>query len=221
LVYGTSFGLIGVYKSTDSGTNFTVKSTSPNILGYDTLGNDNSSTSYWNLNIGVDPTNAATVYVGSIAIWKSTNSGVSWTAKTSWKESPNYAYNHCDLHAFEFIGSVIYTGSDGGIYKSTNGATSFTQLSNTLQITQIYRMEGTPQNSNLYFYGAQDNGTSLFNSSSNSNVQVYGSDGGQSRIDYTNSNNVYYEFYEGGLMKSTDGGAHVRNFKPPGSGTGA
>jgi hypothetical protein len=221
LVYGGYFGFIGLYKSTDSGTSFTVQSTSPNLLGYQTNGADHKSQSDYDLTIGVDPINAATVYVGGIIIWKSTDSGVSWTCKTNWYEDTIHAYNHCDQHAFEFIGSVIYTGSDGGIYKSTDGSTSFTQLSNTLQTTQIYRMEGTPQNSNLYLYGAQDNGTSLFNSSANSNMEVYGSDGGQSRIDYTNSNNVYSEFYQGGLLKSSDGGTHWTTFAPSGSANGA
>jgi photosystem II stability/assembly factor-like uncharacterized protein len=219
-VAGSSGGFNGLFLSTNSGTSFTMQSNSPNIMSSNPSGIDDQyssiSQSDYDLTIGVDPGNASVVYVGGVNLWKSTNSGINWTAKTTWAlpTSP-YAYNHADQHAFEFKGSVIYTGTDGGIYSSTDGANSFSSLNATLQITQMYRIAGTPQNSNLFLYGAQDNGTGLLNLSPASNLSIAGADGGQVRIDYTNSNKLYFAAQLGVLYKSTDGGTTRSSFNPP------
>src|SRR5690606_23025388 len=46
LLAGNGSGLIGVYRSTDSGASFTTRTTSPNILGYDTNGGSGSQAWY-------------------------------------------------------------------------------------------------------------------------------------------------------------------------------
>ncbi|MEO8148683.1 MAG: T9SS type A sorting domain-containing protein [Bacteroidia bacterium] len=217
LLYGGTTGLVGLYRSTDSGVNFTLQSNTPNILGYDSLGGDNSSQADYDISLGIDPANAAIVYAGGIEVWKSTNSGVNWTCKSYWVEPNTTGYNHCDQHAFEFNGTTIYTGSDGGIYKSTNGCDDFIQLSNGLQNTQIYNFGGTPQNSNLFLIGCQDNGTGIVDGAANTHTQIWGGDGAHSLIDYTNSNILYYSNTGGNLLRSADGGNNLSTITPSGA----
>lgn len=216
LLCGGSGGYKGVYRSTDSGLNFTLRSNSPNILGYETDGSDAASQAGYDLNIGVDPVNAEIIYSSGIIVWKSTNGGTSWSCKTNWYEPVpvGFTYNHADQHAFEFQGSTIFTGSDGGVYKSTNGATTFTNLTSGLEITQIYRAAGTPADANLYLYGAQDNGCNKFQDNTNVNTHLYGADGMQCRINPSNSNIVYCEAQGGAMIKSTDGGANFIGVNP-------
>ena len=216
LLCGGSGGYKGVYRSTDSGLNFSLRSGTPNILGYETNGSDNASQASYDLNIGVDPANAETIYSSGIIIWKSTNGGTSWNCKTTWFEppTPGFSYNHCDEHSFEFQGSTIFTGSDGGIYKSTDGATTFTNLTNGLEITQIYRAAGTPADANLYYYGAQDNGCNKFQDNTDVNTHVRGADGMQCRIHPSNTNIAFIEWQNGGLQKTTNAGVNFTYVSP-------
>jgi photosystem II stability/assembly factor-like uncharacterized protein len=216
LLCGGSGGFKGMYRSTDGGINFSLRSSTPNTLGYATNGSDADSQASYDLTIGVDPSNAETVYTGGIMLWKSTNGGTSWTCKTNWYQPPGagFTYNHADQHAFEFQGSTIFTGSDGGIYKSTDGANTFTDLTTGLHITQIYRAAGTAADDNLYYYGAQDNGCNRFQDNTNVNTHVFGADGMQCRISHATSNTVFIASQDGALMRSTNGGANFTGISP-------
>lgn len=215
VLYGGPGGFKGVYRSTNSGLNFTLRSNSPNLLGYTTDGTDAVSQTPYDLTFGIDPANVDIIYVGGIQVWKSINGGSNWTCKTQWSEpSAPFAYNHADQHAFEFNGNTIYTGSDGGIYSSTDGANTFVQKTVGMQHTQIYRIAGTPANSNLYYYGAQDNGCNKFDDATDINTHVRGADGMQCRIDFTNSNIAYIEWQSGGMQKTTNGGSTFTNIAP-------
>lgn len=87
----------GVYKSTNNGATFSLQVDTPNILGYSSNGKSMDGQGSYNLAIACDPTNANTLYVGAITIWKSTNQGATFTLKSPW------AYGvHADKHGFLF-----------------------------------------------------------------------------------------------------------------------
>ena len=75
LLAGGGSGLIGIYRSTDSGLNFSTRTTSPNILDYAINGSGTGSQAWYDLVIVADPTDANTIYTGGINIWKSTDGG--------------------------------------------------------------------------------------------------------------------------------------------------
>jgi len=204
---GYTFG--GLYRSTDSGTTFSSRSTTPNIFDYATDGSGTNGAGWYDLSIVVSPTNANEIYVGSINQWKSTDGGASWINLTDWTYPPATAgqYTHCDIHELIYPtgGNKLYTGTDGGIYYTTDGGTSWTNISAGLGITQCYKLGGTELDANLLIAGAQDNGVIKY-SGSPTWTQLYGADGFESAIDFTNKNIVYGEVYNGSLMKSTDGG---------------
>src|SRR5690606_22784376 len=118
LVAGDGNGLMGVYRSTDSGTNFTTRTTTPNLLGYDTTGGTGSQ-AWYDLVIAADPTNAIIIYTGGVNIWKSIDSGTTMNINTYWVgNSGTIDGVHADHHALEFppFTTEIYWGNDGGVY---------------------------------------------------------------------------------------------------------
>ena len=144
----SSGGVYGVYKSVNSGASFTlVNAGSPaGMLGYYTDGSGGSGgQGSYDWCIVVDPSNVNTVFIGGVTTWKSTDGGVNFTANTNWTSHPFYNISgvpvtHADKHALVYQNSTtLFEGNDGGIYKTTNGGTSWTDLSNGLVISQIYQ----------------------------------------------------------------------------------
>ena len=203
LVAGASNGFSGIYKSTNGGNSFATMSTTPNILGYSATGSDTESQAYYDLAVAVDPSNANTVYVGGINIWKSTNSGASWTINAHWVGT-NAPAVHADQHCLVYspADGALYNGNDGGIYKTTNGGTTWTDYTSGLGISQIYRIGQSASDGNQVIAGFQDNGTALYNSTWST---VIGGDGMECIIDPSNTNYKYGALYYGDVRRSVSG----------------
>ncbi len=196
-------GFNALVRSTDSGTTFVNQSTSPNILGYDNTGTEAGGQGWYDLCIAVDPVNANTVYVGGVNIWKSTNSGVNWALNTFWNDIAGYPTVHADKHVFIWQNNTaLWNGNDGGIYRTLNGGTTWTDKSNTLVHSQIYRI-GASQSDDKVIAGLQDNGTKMRN---NANLwsDVVGGDGMECNIDPVNSNIQYGCIQNGVLVRTTN-----------------
>jgi photosystem II stability/assembly factor-like uncharacterized protein/PKD repeat protein len=200
----------GIMRSTDSGLNFTTMSTAPNIMDYNCDGSGTASQASYDLCIAVDPSNANTLYLGGVNIWKSTDGGTTLTINSHWVGSswgtscaPSV---HADIHTLDFgpVSGKLYTGCDGGVYSTSNGGTSWTDLSSGLAIAQVYKIGQSATNSAYTMNGYQDNGTSFNNNSAF--TTVIGGDGMECVIDYTNSNYRYGALYYGDIRKSTGGG---------------
>ncbi len=207
-------GVYGVYRSTNSGASFSVVNAgSPaGMLGYYTDGSGgNGGQGSYDWCIAVDPTNANTVYIGGVTKWKSTDGGVNFTALTNWTSHPFYNISgvpvvHADHHALNFQnGSTLFNGNDGGIYKTTNGGTSWTDLSNGLVISQIYRIGVSQTSATTVLTGLQDNGSKLFSSGIWSDVK--GGDGMECIVDYSTTQYMYATYVNGQISRSTNSGA--------------
>lgn len=87
----------------------------PNILGYADDGSDNSSQTWRNISLYVSPLNANFIYTGGSFIWKSTSGGTSF--------SKSSGTIHADNHFIvkHPMNNDLYSGCDGGLYKSTDG----------------------------------------------------------------------------------------------------
>ena len=180
----------------------------------DTPGPSLSATTYtggqaWYDNIvSVDPDNHNNVFAGGIDNFKSTNAGTSWTQKTNWYSGAGFQYVHADQHAMAWAPSnsnIVYLGNDGGIWKSTNKGENWTSMNNNLFITQFYYGAVNPTGT-VYAGGLQDNGTIRTTGSTNWG-EIFGGDGGATEIDFSNTNNIYMEYVNLAIFKSTDGGA--------------
>ncbi|WP_025743205.1 VPS10 domain-containing protein [Aquimarina pacifica] len=210
----------GVFRSTDSGNSFSLRSNSPNILGYNRYGNDNKSQSYYDLAIAVSPDNADEVQVGGINCWKSTNGGSSWTNSSYWVETSAGAgsYTHADIHALEYYNGTLFSGSDGGIYKNDSSTNGWENISSGLVISQMYRIGLDPTNPNRFLHGCQDNGS---NKIENGNYyHWYGADGFECIVDPSNPERIYGSYQNGGIIRSENNGLSITNIQPSEAGSG-
>ena len=171
------------------------------------MGGDSSQQSNYDLCMTVDPKNAAVIYVASINVWKSTNSGVTWSISANWnpKEEeppcPNIPAVHSDHHSLDWspVNGNLYLGNDGGVYYTANGGTTWKEISAGLGISQIYRVGQSATSPSLCISGFQDNGTGLSNGSSF--TTVIGGDGMDCMIDYSDTNYRWGSYCEGRVYR--------------------
>jgi PKD repeat protein len=207
----TDSGLTGVYRSTNSGTTFTTRATTPNLLGWNSNGGDAGGQGWYDLAIAASPTNADVVVVGGVNIWRSTNGGTNWTINGHWTGT-GAPYVHADIHDLIFLpgnGTTYYSGNDGGVFRTTNSGTAWTDLSANMSIAQQYELGLSTSNATRLVTGHQDNGTNLMNGTTW--TEIYGGDGMQCFIDRTNNNVIYASYVYGDFQRSTNGGANWTN----------
>ncbi len=197
-------GFQGLYRSTNSGTSFTLRSSSPNLFGYYETGTDAGGQSWYDMALAVEPGNAQRVYVGGVNVWKSLDGGTTWSLKSHWTYPSSFGYTHADIHAIDLHGGRLYVGSDGGVFRSTDGGDSWSDLSQGLDITQFYRIGGCPDDGGLVMAGAQDNGCNLLDGPQW--THVLGADGMECLFTPGEPAVIYAEQQRGAIYRSDDGG---------------
>lgn len=199
LLYSNGDEFQSLHLSTNSGSSFTTRSTTPTEL----LG-----TQAWrNTPIAVSPTDAADVYVGGLNIYKSTNSGSTWTLISDQSTTSTANFCHADIFELYCTSTYLYAATDGGIYRMTRSTDSWVQLNNDMQTAQVYRISVDPSASAGYVLnGTQDNGT--YKNSGAVYLNIGGADGMESVIRPSNTNVVYVSSQSGGVVRSDDGGSN-------------
>jgi photosystem II stability/assembly factor-like uncharacterized protein len=200
------FGFEGIYRSTNGGSTFTkiTTSTPVNVLGWNSNGGDTGGQGWYDLTIAASPTNKDEIITGGVNLWRSTNGGSSFTLNGHWTGS-GAPYTHADNHDIIFVnGTTAYVANDGGLYKTTDNGASWTDLSNGLQIAQMYGFGQSTTNPSLIIQGWQDNGTNRF--LNGTWQEVLGGDGMLGFIDWNNDQNMWGSQPDGSLFRSTNGG---------------
>jgi hypothetical protein len=196
-------GFQGCYRSTTSGTSFTKMSSSPNLCGYSSTGNDTGGQGWYALCAAASPQNKDELIMGCVNVWKSTDGGSTWSIFGHWTGS-GAPFTHADHHDLEYSADgTIFNANDGTIFKRTG--TSWTEISGKMNISQIYKIGTSSLTSSKWITGHQDNGTAVF--SNNIYTAALGADGMDCFIDRTNDNVMFGSIYDGSLEKSTNGGA--------------
>ena len=213
-----SNGFYGVYKSNDEGQTWTQQSNSPNLLGWSTTGSDSDGQAWYDLAFAVDPISENILFVGGVNCWRSTNGGQSWSLNTHWYGGGGANYMHADIHMFRYnpLNNFIYSANDGGLYVSTDVGQNWTDISDGLQITQMYSLGVSQTVQDMVITGCQDNGTFLKEQTNWD--PVIGGDGMECIIDYTNSNIMYGALYYGDIRKSINGGNSFSSIGPASNG---
>ncbi|MEZ4778905.1 MAG: T9SS type A sorting domain-containing protein [Flavobacteriaceae bacterium] len=191
-------------------------STAPTLMAYPNDADTGISSadftrgqSFYDLMIGVDPLNDAIVYVGGIDLFKSTNSGSSWSQFSHWYGGFGFQEVHADQHGIAFAPqtgastSRIIFGNDGGVYYTNNSGSTTSVRNNGYNVTQFYKGAINQQTSTTKLLaGAQDNGSQLINGAPvgiGSSTEVTGGDGCYVFIDQDNqymvSSYVYNVYY--------------------------
>ena len=202
----SSGGLFGVYKSTNSGASYSLLYNTLNLLGSDCDGVNSGGQGSYDLAIAADPNDANKVFVGGVNTWETTDGGLTWNISNMWSGTcSGAAINvHADKHFFAYQNgtSTVFECNDGGIYKSSNHGSTWTHLSNGLEISQLYRLAVAQTTNNDVIAGLQDCGTKSMRSGTW--TDVIGGDGMDCMIDYTNEYIQYGEYQNGGLYRTTD-----------------
>jgi len=206
IMSASNYGTASLKKTTDGGNTWTdITVPGPSASGAQTY---TGQQAWYNNILYVDPSNSNIFYAGGIDFWKSTNGGINWTQKSNWYPLSGYQYIHADHHAIAFDPqnlNVMYIGTDGGIFKSTNKGETWASLNNNLFITQFYYGAVDPSQSK-YYGGTQDNGT-LKSTGSTSWIEILGGDGGATEVDFVNPNTIYMEYVNLAIFKTTNGGS--------------
>lgn len=204
-VIANTYSYKGTYLSTNGGTSFSTKSTTPNLMEYSDNGSGTGGQGFYDLDVAVDTANKAIVYVGGVNVFKSTNSGVNWTINAHWTGS-GVPIIHADQHAFGINphNNRLYACTDGGIYYTANGGTTWTDLNNGINIGQVYKIGQSATRQDLLIGGFQDNATSILDNGHWYNV--IGGDGMECIIDRKDTNYQYGEIYYGDIYRTTNAG---------------
>ncbi len=202
-----SYSFDGLYVSQDNATNFTLQSSSPNLMGWDTNGNDSDGQGWYSIALGVSPYDPNVIIVGGVNVWRSDDMGFSWSLNAHWYGGGGAPYVHADIHDIVFhptLTGSYFIGCDGGIFETENDGADFTDLSSNLSIAQIYRGGVSGSNPTVVISGHQDNGTNVKNGIPY--FSALGGDGMDCFIDRTNDNNMFGSIYYGDFYRSNDGG---------------
>lgn len=113
----------------------------------------------------INPNNAGTILLGGSA-----NGGAAFVVKKSINGGTSFSAVdiglHADVHAIAFAPSdttIVYTGNDGGVWKSTNTGSTWTSLNNAgFSATQFMGIAVHPTDPYFTIGGTQDNGTPWF-----------------------------------------------------------
>jgi PKD repeat protein len=205
-------GFYGIYRSVNYGQTFSLQATEPNLMGWDSDGMDSGGQGWYTLSIAASPINKDEISVGGVNIWNSVDGGYTWQISAHWYGG-GAPYVHADIHDLIYYPNTanLYTGCDGGIFATFDNGSSFTDLSNGLQIGQMYRLGCAATNSNITLQGWQDNGTNL--QSGTSWDRPIGGDGMECFIDWSNPNYMYGEYQYGEIQRSNNGGASFNGIK--------
>ncbi len=188
----------------------------PNYLNQDCSESTSDFTrgqAWYDLIAAVHPTNSDYIIIGGIDLHRSTDGGSSWEAISYWTGACG-SYVHADQHAIVFRpdnSNEIVSGCDGGVFYSPdagNNGTTFNQRDNNYNVTQFYACAMRNEaNSNIFFAGAQDNGTQKFSSPGlGSTVKVTGGDGGFCFVDQDNNDFVITSYVYNNHYFSNNGG---------------
>lgn len=151
-----------VMRSNDGGLNFTTvyNSSTQCLVCYDGSPTSGSQGNY-NIDINANPVNANELIAIAHCVWRSTDGGATWSKRTSWWNEV-----HTDMHQVEwnpYNNSQLFQANDGGIWLSTDPvATVWSQRSDGLSATEIYRAAQSPLIKQMVSIGTQDNGELYF-----------------------------------------------------------
>lgn len=185
-----------VYRSIDKGETWNVLATGSDEY-FSVLGTQGT---YANV-IAVFPGNKERVIAGGLDIWMRGGENQDFHQITIWNFEGASFYVHADIHAFTFhpnyeTNKTFYVGTDGGVFKSTDGGSSFYAVNRGYNVTQMYDVAYSPKGQVMG--GTQDNGTPYITLDGNTvqtAISVTGGDGGYTEMSVLNPDAIFSTIY--------------------------
>ena len=167
--------------------------------------------------LAVHPTNSNTVYAGGVKMFRSTNSGTTWTQMNDIHDD-----HHMILSRPGFNNEMVF-GNDGGVYYTSNCTatpTILTNKNNGYNVTQFYTVAFHPSAWDYFLGGTQDNGTQRFEFPGiNATTEANNGDGAYCHISQINPRYQITSLQWNNYYRSTDYGEsfHYMASGPEGS----
>jgi photosystem II stability/assembly factor-like uncharacterized protein len=190
----TSLDFDGIYETFDSGVSWKKNPASGLDPGFQ------GGFAWYFGKLCINPYNSLDIWILGVITYRSQDGGKTW-AKVPDEQV------HVDHHDVYFLSATSFLlATDGGLYRSSDNAATWTKIEQ-IPATQFYRVAYNPFQPAHYYGGAQDNGTVMGNTGSRENWErVAGGDGFQAVFHPVNSMIQYFEYQNGGILCSTDGG---------------
>ena len=152
---GSQFG--GVFYSADAGVTWDEIWPS-GVEGYDICPTNNQAR--YDLALGVKKGDPGIAFVGGQSFWRCGPSYQAEQAASMGGGPASPFYIHADVHEVMFTpAGTMYVATDGGIFRSMDGGTTYQECNRGLQTTQFYGIAHGPTSE--VAGGMQDNGTML------------------------------------------------------------
>jgi len=218
---GGSTDFANLFKSTNGGASWTgvgatVKGGRTTYKKYSNVNSETSSVQtifngqgWYDQMLIVNPSNANEVYFGgALLVAKTSDGGSTYKQVSNWLAQFSLPYVHADMHAAHFASNgTLYVGSDGGIFFTANGGTSWSAAMNEgIAAHLIYQVGSSTANRSAVVVGLQDNGTRVREGATGVYNQEIGGDGFGCDVNQSNANQMLGTLYYSRIYKSTDGG---------------
>ncbi|MEO1574514.1 MAG: hypothetical protein AAFU65_06090, partial [Pseudomonadota bacterium] len=146
-IYLNTIGFFtGMYTSADAGETWTLMPANTDVS------NSQSVFGWWFSRIWVDPVDENNVFVAGVPLVRSDDAGATWV--------PDFSL-HVDHHALAWDSKVpgrVYSGNDGGVYRSDmNGLPDTWTFASVQPFTQFYTVEVDERAPERIMGGTQDN----------------------------------------------------------------
>lgn len=208
----------GIFRSTDSGLNFTRRCNTPNLVESCCDGSNSRSQQGYDLALAVSHSNVSNLVSGGILAWRSSSGGVSWvnaSGEECANESGSTGYIHPDIHDIEYnpLNGDVYLCNDGGIMKSTNNGLDWISLNLGVAASQAYHLAGSQVDLDNMMIGLQDNGVKRRNANTTVWDDIAGGDGYDCVYDW-NSATTGFLSTNSVVKKFTGNGASTTEVTP-------
>lgn len=204
----------GVWKSVDTGINFTFLNNPPqSCLGFAVNDLDTSNMVYGYVDVMATQDGGNTF---NQVTWWSLGSSQHGPGNFQNRYQNSTAYVHADLHPAKCVNGVFYIGTDGTFSKSTDHGNTWQILNQGTPIRENYKLGVSQSNHFRSVSGSQDNGTSI--KLRDTWLEFYGADGMEGIIHPLNDDWIISSLQYGGRRRTKDGGQSQSGVTPPNNG---
>ena len=207
--------VLGIYQSIDKGVTWT-EIGAGGSWSFTPYGTKQGQGGYDN-SLAVSPTDKGVLFLGGVQLWKwiQTTPGIGQWFHTGFSV-------HSDMHSITYHPTnpnTFYISTDGGVFKTINGGSSFSAMNKGYNVTQCYSVAFESNNTTGagVMSGNQDNSCQYISGNYPANglgwaEQVNGGDGEDCEISFINPNAFFFESQYGELERSSNKGVSSSDF---------